>query len=332
LNTAGEALNRGFTKNNRFDMVAVFLGGRDAALISKIKRLPGVEDVEPTVASNVKISWDGDSSETVMMGIEPGTQMRKFYTPDRKEVKLTDRHILLNQWFHLQKGVNVGDTVRIKTPYRDMSFIVSPFIEEPMGNVAYVSRQEARQLMAYGQTSRGSFYVKVAPNQYLEARDSLEKMDGLATTIDLRQIKREVESYMSLLYVIVYVMLVFALVMAFTLTFNTITINILEREKEIATIRTIGTESWKISAMTTLENVIFGLLAIIPGCILGVLVGRYAMGLQRSEFMTLSLVVNPSSYLLVAAGIIAILLICQVPSLQYVKRVELATATKERGG
>jgi putative ABC transport system permease protein len=332
LNTAGEALNRGFTKNNRFDMVAVFLGGRDAALISKIKRLPGVEDVEPTVASNVKISWDGDSSETVMMGIEPGTQMRKFYTPDRKEVKLTDRHILLNQWFHLQKGVNVGDTVRIKTPYRDMSFIVSPFIEEPMGNVAYVSRQEARQLMAYGQTSRGSFYVKVAPNQYLQARDALEKMDGLATTIDLRQIKREVESYMSLLYVIVYVMLVFALVMAFTLTFNTITINILEREKEIATIRTIGTESWKISAMTTLENVIFGLLAIIPGCILGVLVGRYAMGLQRSEFMTLSLVVNPSSYLLVAAGIIAILLICQVPSLQYVKRVELATATKERGG
>ena len=75
---------------------------------------------------------------------------------------------------------------------------------------------------------------------------------------------------------------------------------------------------------------IYGLLAIVPGCILGVLVGRYAMGLQNSEFMTLTLVVKPSSYILVAVGIVLILLICQIPSLQYVKNVELAKATKER--
>jgi hypothetical protein len=31
-------------------------------------------------------------------------------------------------------------------------------------------------------------------------------------------------------------------------------------------------------------------------------------------------------------GIIVILLICQVPSMRYVKNVDLATATKERGG
>jgi putative ABC transport system permease protein len=120
--------------------------------------------------------------------------------------------------------------------------------------------------------------------------------------------------------------------MAFTLTFNTITINILEREREIATIRTIGTQSWKISAMTTLENVIYGLFAIIPGFILGVWVGKYAMGLQQTDYFSISFVVYWSSYLLVAIGIIVILLVCQVPSLRYVKKVELAKATKERGG
>jgi len=331
LNTAGDALNRGFNTNNRFDMVAVFLGGRDAALIDKIERIPGVESVEPTVSDQVKFSWDGTTTDTVMMGIEPDTVMRRFFTPDGKEVKITDRHVLLNQWYHINKGINVGDSVTLKTTYREKSFIVSPFIEEPMGNTAYIDHAEARDLMGYGQASRGSFYVKILPNHYLEVRNSLEKMSGLATVIDLRQIKSEVKSYMKLMYIIVYVMLVFALIMAFTLTFNTITINILEREKEIATIRTIGTESWKISAMSTLENVIYGLLAIVPGCILGVLVGRYAMGLQSSEFMTLTLVVNPSSYILVAVGIVLILLICQLPSLQYVKKVELAKATKERG-
>jgi putative ABC transport system permease protein len=332
LNTAGEALDRGFNTNNRFDMVAVFMGARDAALIDKIARIEGVESVEPTVSDQVKFRWNGSSMDTVMMGIEPESVMRYFYTPDGTEVKVANRHVLLNQWFHLNKGVDVGDTITLETSYRKKTFIVSPFIQEPLGNIAYIDRAEGRELMGYGQTSRGSYYVKILPGHYLQVRKALEKTDGLATVIDLRQIKSEVKGYMNLLYMIVYVMLIFALIMAFTLTFNTITINILEREKEIATIRTIGTESWKISAMSTLENVIYGLLAIIPGCILGVLVGRYAMGLQNSEYMTLTLVVYPSSYLLVAFGIIVILLICQVPSLQYVKRVELAEATKERGG
>jgi putative ABC transport system permease protein len=313
--------------------VAIFLGGRDAATISKIRRLPGIQSVEPNTTYNVKISWDGsESTDTVMMGMPQDTEMKKFYTPDREEVSLTDRHILMNQWFHLNRGVNVGDKVTVKTTYNEKSFIVSPFIEEPMGNVVYITRDEARELLDYGLTSRGSFYIKVIPGHDKEARDGLQKLEGMAATIDLQQVRREVESYMSLLYIIVYVMLVFALLMAFTLTFNTITINILEREKEIATIRTIGTESWKISAMTTLENVIFGLLSILPGCLMGVLVARYAMSLQQSEFFTLSLVVNPSSYILVSVGIIVILLICQIPSLRYVKKVHLAEATKERGG
>jgi putative ABC transport system permease protein len=332
LNTANTALTRGFKMNNKFDILAVFLGGRDAALEDKISQLPGVREVEPTAGYDCKISWNGTTSDTVMVGIEPDSSMRAFYTPDRQPVELTERHILLNQWYSNDLGIEVGDTVTVSTEFNEKKFVVSPFIEEPMGSTVYLTRGEVRELLDYGTPSRGSFYVKVEPGRYEEALASLQEVRGLATTVDLREIRREVEQYMKLLYMIVYVMLVFALIMAFTLTFNTITINILEREKEIATMRTIGTESWKISAMTTLENVIFGLLSIIPGCILGVVVADYAMGLQSSEYFTLSLVVNPSSYFLVAAGIIVILLICQIPSLQYVKRVRLAEATKERGG
>jgi putative ABC transport system permease protein len=330
LNTAGDALNRGFNLNNRFDMVALFLGGRDAAVINRIQRIDGVSGVEATTGSSVRLVWDSGAADTVMMGLDPRTSMRNFYTPGHEKVFLTDNHILLNQFYHLKKGIEVGQRVTLKTPWEEKKLIVGPFIEEPMGNLIYVQRKDAQELLAYGMSARGSFYVKTLPGRQAQVREGLQKIPGMAAIIDLAEIKREVSQYMNLMYVIVYVMLVFALLMAFTLTFNTITINILEREREIATIRTIGTEPWKISAMTTLENVIFGLLAIVPGILLGVAVGRYAMGLQQTDYMTLSLVVYPSSYLLVGIGIIVILLICQVPSLRYVKQVELAKATKER--
>ena len=53
LNTAGDALNRGFSLNNRFDMVAIFLGGRDEAVINRIQRIDGVSEVEATTGSSV---------------------------------------------------------------------------------------------------------------------------------------------------------------------------------------------------------------------------------------------------------------------------------------
>ena len=332
LDTINNAMSRAFSAQNRFDMAAVFMGGRDASTIGKIKRIPAVEDAEPTVSYSVKIRWDGDSVDSVMMGILPDTNLRRFYTSDQREVNIEDRHVLLNEWFHTKKGLQIGDTVTVSTSWRKKHFIVGSFIQEAMGNVIYLTRDEALNLMAYGQMSRGAFYVKVRPGHYAEARADLEKIPGMATLIDLKEIKREVDHYVSLMRIIVYVMLIFALVMSFTLTFNTITINILEREREIATIRTIGTQSWKISAMTTLENIIYGLFAIIPGFILGVGIGKYAMSLQQTEYFSVSFVVSKESYILVAFGIMIILLICQIPSLRYVKKVELARATKERGG
>ena len=334
LNTAGDALNRGFSLNNRFDMVAIFLGGRDAAVINRIQRIDGVSEVEATTGSSVHVSWQGSGSgaDTVMMGLDANTNMRKFFTASRQEVHLTDNHVLLNQFFHIKKGIQTGQVVTLKTSWGSKDFIVSDFIEEPMGNIVYLERKYAQQLLDYGVASRGSFYVKTLPGAQARVRQELQKIPGMSAIIDLAEIKREVDQYMSLMYIIIYVMLIFALLMAFTLTFNTITINILEREREIATIRTIGTEPWKISAMTTFENLIFGLLAIVPGLILGVELGRYAMTLQATDYMSLSLVVYPRSYWMVSIGIMIILLICQVPSLRYVKRVELAQATKERGG
>jgi len=333
LNTSNDAMNRGFNLNNKFSMVAVFLGGRDLALVNKIERIDGVMAAEGATGYNCKVKWGDKSTDTVFMGLNPATNMKLFYTAAKEQVWITDGHVLMNRWFQNKEKLKAGETVTISTSLnREKKFVVSAFIDEPMGNIIYIPRNDAQELLAHGTMSRGSFYVKVRPGSETQVTRQLEKLPGMATIIDLQEIKREVQQYMNLMYIIVYVMLVFALLMAFTLTFNTITINILEREREIATMRTIGTESWKISAMTTLENVIFGLLAIVPGILLGIAVGRYAMSLQQTEYFQLSLVVFTSSYVLVSVGIILILLICQVPSLRYVKSVDLATATKERGG
>lgn len=333
LDTADNAMYTSFNISNQFDIVAVFLENSDeATTVSKIQRVPGVEKAEPTVASDCEIAWNGTSVDTLMMGLKPDTEMKDFNTNGGDDTQITDRRVLLNRWFEDQQHLQTGDTVTISTDYKEKSFVIGGFIDDVLGNVVYLPQEEAKELLDYGTLSRSSFYVKAREGRVEQARDGIKELPGLATMIDLEEIKREVTHYMDFMYILVYVMLAFALVMAFTLTFNTITINILEREREIATMRTIGTAPWKISVMASLENLIFGLFSIIPGIILGNVVARYAIGLQETEYFTLDFVVYWPTYLIVSVGILIVLLICQIPSLKHVQSVELARATKERGG
>lgn len=333
LDTADNAMYTSFNISNQFDMVAVFLENSDeATTVSRIQKVPGVEKAEPTVASDCEIAWNGTSVDTMMMGLLPDTEMKDFSTTGDDDTRITERRVLLNRWFENEQHLQTGDMVTVSTDYNEKTFVIGGFIDEVMGNVIYLPQEEAKELLNYGTLSRSSFYVKARPDKVEEALEGVKALPGLATIIDLEEIKREVTHYMDFMYILVYVMLAFALVMAFTLTFNTITINILEREREIATMRTIGTAPWKISTMTSLENLIFGLLAIIQGIIFGNIVARYAIGLQETEYFSLEFVVYWPTYVIVSVGILIVLLICQIPSLKHVQSVELARATKERGG
>ena len=59
--------------------------------------------------------------------------------------------------------------------------------------------------------------------------------------------------------------LAFAVIMAFALLFNTMTVNVLEREREFATMRAVGTGRRTIGLLLSTESVVLWLLAAIPG-------------------------------------------------------------------
>jgi len=57
--------------------------------------------------------------------------------------------------------------------------------------------------------------------------------------------------------------------MAFLIIANTATINMLEREREMATLKTLGTSDIIISKATSAENFVMGTIAGISGILIG---------------------------------------------------------------
>jgi putative ABC transport system permease protein len=327
--TVHGTMNKAFNKLFTFDIAVLFLEPQSRATQNKLQQIPGVVDIEPTVGHPCVISAGEQDIDSIVMGELTDTVMRGFLDEGNRTVRITPSHCLMSSTYRDQLGVKEGDTVRISASKRSQDFVVSDFIMEPLGAFVYVPLEEARELLGYGQRS-SAYYIKVDAGYYQEVRDALYRIPSVLTLVDLSQIKKEINSYMSLMYIVIAVMLAFGMIMAFTLVFNTSTINILEREQEVATMLTLGVPQWKASLSLTLENTLMGLLGLFPGYIAARIAIEQAMKLYSSDLFSFKPIIFPWTYVIVAVMVIAIMVLSEFPSLRYIHRLDLAQSTKRR--
>jgi putative ABC transport system permease protein len=320
-----QAFNHLFT----FDIAVLFLDPQTRVTQNKIEKIPGVTLVEPTVGAPCTISNGDVDVDSILMGALVDTVMRGFLDEQNREVQISPNHCLMSRNYRDQLGVAVGDMVEVTSHSRSRSFMVSDFIMEPMGSFIYVPVDEARELLGYG-TKSSAFYIQVDEGYYQEVRDSLYEMPEVLTLVDLSQIKKEINSYMALLYIVIAVMLVFGIIMAFSLVFNTSTINIMEREQEVATMLTLGVPQWKASLSLTLENVMMGLLGLIPGYIAARFVMVQAMKLYETDLFAFTPAISVWTFVITGVMVIVLMVLSEFPSLRHIHRLDLAESTKRR--
>jgi putative ABC transport system permease protein len=136
--------------------------------------------------------------------------------------------------------------------------------------------------------------------------------------------------YAGLFYLFVGAMLGLGGLMAFAIIFTTMSVNIVERQRELATLRAAGVRQRTLAGLVGGENLIIAGFGVIPGLILGVVGAKVLLAGYSSDQFTLDLVVNP--WILVAASlaIMFVAAISQWPGLRAIKRMNIAQVVRER--
>jgi putative ABC transport system permease protein len=146
------------------------------------------------------------------------------------------------------------------------------------------------------------------------------------------QVKQQIigdwKELMGLFYLFIGIMVVFAFTMAFIVVFNTLTTNVIEREREIATMRTIGEDQRRIALMITLENIITGIIAVPFGLVFGVLAASAMVKTFENEMLAMKLIIYPQTYLIVFALVFVAMLASEIPAIRRMSRINLAEAAK----
>jgi putative ABC transport system permease protein len=172
-------------------------------------------------------------------------------------------------------------------------------------------------------------WLQVDQAHQKDVRRMLYQLPGVAS-LDLKdEIAAGWQSLMGLYYVMMGMFLVFALVIAAAVIFNTMTVNVLERKREIATMRALGQSRGRLRAMMTVENLLAGLLALVPGLALGVGSTYYLFQVfSSSADFFLPFDIAPLTYVIVTLLIFDTSLLSQLPAMHRVNRMDLAEATK----
>lgn len=253
--------------------------------IDNFYKIENVEDVAPLASFNSLVTYGNLTSSIILNGVEPkyfkyaGLMVKEgqmFSADETNSIVLSSAVLKL---FEKNAGEMIGQKVSFKVfvpsgegnevqevPLTN-EYTIRGVIEDNTSLFAYISLSEfsSRFAIPYYEKAR----VKVTSREFLNAVETkvLERgfvVTALSKTVDqANKIFGGIQVALALFGGI-------ALIVSAIGMFNTMTVTLLERTKEIGIMRTIGGSPLKIKVMFLTESVLMGSLGGLMGIFLGV--------------------------------------------------------------
>lgn len=328
----GLFLQRTFDDLERWDVSATFDQPQPATIAEQAKGIPGVRDASAFLQLPAALTAGGRRRDVLLTALDPSQQLRALRLGGTAPADaFAGDAIVLTGGLADALDVRIGDRISVATPTGSYELTVGATSDEPIPARAYLSLATAARLAGTDTAPVNGLYLAADTRAGPAIRNQLFGLPGIES-VKLRQEQRaDVESLLAIFTAVIAIMLVFALAMAFALVFNTTTVNVLEREREYATMRSLGAHPSAIARQLATEATMLWLLALVPGLLAGTWVARRLGDAVAAGLFDLPIQLTAVSYLATAAGVLAISFAALVLPLRRVARLDLAAATKTLG-
>lgn len=322
-------ITRTFDDLERWDVAVTLDQPRDPAALTAITEAPGVTDASPFLEAPARLQAGDHRQDVLLTALAPDQDLRllRLDNVDPADA-LGPGRIVLTDGLASDLDVNTGDTLTATTPAGPVNLTVGGTSDEPIPARAYVGLDTAAEV-AGGPVANGVHLDITGDAGAL--RSALYDQPGVTAVAVRDEQRADLRSLLSVFDALIAVMLAFAVAMAFAVLFNAMTINVLEREREYATMRAIGARPTLIARLLATEAIVLWAIALLPGLVLGTWIAARLGDVIAADLFTLDVRATPLSYVLAAGGVLAIALLSLALPLRRVARLDLAAATKTLG-
>ncbi|MDO8108466.1 ABC transporter permease [Isoptericola sp. b441] len=325
------ALDEQYGTVQREDASIVVAPGTASHVGAQVSALPDVAAVEQVLAARVTVAYQGSGYATDLQGFDPGTTMHGFVTA-AGPVALPGDGVLAGAGLADRLGVRVGDTLTVHDSAGQATSVrLAGLLDEPLGTMLYGTPATVRSLAS---DASPVLLVRFDGGLGTAARDQLRSTitampDVLAYT-DTRALLTMVQSFLGLFWAFVGVIVVLGGVLALAVIQVTMSVNLVERTTELATLRAAGVSVRRAAGVVATENMVATALGLPIGLVAGVLAARWTLGLFGTDMFHLSLSIGWWVLALAGLGVLAAAGASQLPAARSIRRLDVARVVRER--
>lgn len=255
-------------------------------------------------------------------------------TADALDAAVRASGVVVSESFSLKFDKHVGDEIELPTVDGMRRFPVTGVYRDYSNDRGVVVMDRALYVRSFRDDAINTIVIYLKPGTSGEdARRALESQFGPnyhAFAVLNREIRGEVMRIFDQTFVITYALLGVAVIVAVLGIINTLSALILERSRELALLRVLGTRQREVRTMLLLESAILGLVSTVVGLAMGYalsfiliyVINKQSFG-WTIEFHTPAALISASLAITFLASVLA----STLPS-RLVARLDLATATK----
>lgn len=197
-------------------------------------------------------------------------------------------------------SLSIGDTLYIKkSDTQSVEVRVSQIVENYLFHYIYLSADSYRE--AFGEEAEWNYiYIKTAKISQEEQETlatGLMKEEAVTALTLIKSLEETVQSMMSSLDLVVWVLIASAALLAFIVIYNLNNINIVERRRELATIKVLGFYDGEVAGYIYRENVLLTFFGILFGMGLGVVLHQYVIRTCEIDMIMFGRQIQGASFL-----------------------------------
>jgi putative ABC transport system permease protein len=334
VDTFNNAIHVQFDVIQKYDAIVHFQGVGQDSLANYAQHLDGVNTAEPMFQAPYRVRFGDTVIDTAITGLPPGSKMFTLRTVDGEELEISENGILLPATMQKKLGAKIGDTITLEPLVGTVGNTekkLAGYVDFFMGGRAFMPIREVQKMTE----NEGLATGVIMTFDGKPSADLLQRLYNMpnAVTIEFTEDSRQyIDEQMAFMWAFVIFMLIMGTSLGTAIIFNSVTVNVLQRTRELAMMKVIGRGNVFITAMITMENIIIGIIGVAIGIPLGQYIAQLFMdsvNASADESMSLNIVILPETYILSIVAAIIMLLISQVPALRHVRRMSLTTALKD---
>lgn len=319
----------------RWNVAAAWQGEpAPAGTLDAVRELDGVIDAEPAVEAPGVLAFEGETTDVQVQALQADTEMHGVYPAGGRQ-KPGPGELVLSKAMTRKIPVDTGDVVTLSTAAGSLPFTVAGFVNEPIGGVCYADLGYVQELVAGATGVPGAYNAVLAstqPKASERVAREMRKLSEVSQVVTRQSIERLSDELMGAIRSLLVLFYVLAFAMGFATLFSMTTVNLLERAREVATMRTLGAGRARIFSLVTLESLAVVGLALLPGIAMGALLEWVLVTrLLTSERLAPDAILRPATVLIVVAASLAVILLSELPATARLWRMDLARATKQPG-